>query len=190
MSNVYSKLQEARVKLQKIDMKKSGKNAFAKFNYFELQDFLPHVNDIFNELKLFSQVNFHEGLATMTIINTEKTDEQIVFTCPTSDAGVKGANPMQALGAQQTYARRYLYLNALEIVENDLSDAMIGSKTEIIGNDKRQKLYKLASVKGVSANEVKALIKKETGLDIAYISEIQYNAYYERINKKANKESK
>ena len=54
MSNVFEKLQQARVQLQNSKLKKSGKNAYAGFSYFELADFIPTVNNIFNDLKLFS----------------------------------------------------------------------------------------------------------------------------------------
>ena len=39
--SVYRKLQEARIELQSKPLKKSGKNKFAGFEYFELGDFLP-----------------------------------------------------------------------------------------------------------------------------------------------------
>jgi predicted aldo/keto reductase-like oxidoreductase len=35
MSNVFEKLQQARVQLQNEKLKKSGKNAYAGFSYFE-----------------------------------------------------------------------------------------------------------------------------------------------------------
>ena len=37
---VYQKLQKARVKLQSVELKKSGHNSFAGFKYFELSDLL------------------------------------------------------------------------------------------------------------------------------------------------------
>ena len=55
--NVFEKLQLCRVELQKSNLKKSGKNKFAGFEYFELGDFLPKVNELFNDHKLFSNFN-------------------------------------------------------------------------------------------------------------------------------------
>ena len=37
--SVYKKLQEARIKLQNTELKKSGHNKFAGYKYFELGDF-------------------------------------------------------------------------------------------------------------------------------------------------------
>lgn len=124
--NIYQKIQEARVKLQNMNLKKSGKNSFAGYDYFELQDYLPHVNNIFNEIKLFSQVTFTKEEATLTIINAEKPDEKVTFTSPMADVSLKGVHPIQNLGAVQSYQRRYLYQAALEITESDALDATTG----------------------------------------------------------------
>jgi hypothetical protein len=40
---------------------------------------------------------------------------------------IKGANAMQSLGGIETYQRRYLYMSALDITENDMFDASSGS---------------------------------------------------------------
>ncbi len=122
--NVYSKLQQARVKLQSSALKKSGKNKHQNYEYFELGDFLPSINKIFNELKLFSSVSFTSELATLKVVNSEKPDEVIEFTSPMAEAELRGVQPIQNLGAIQTYQRRYLYMNALEIVEHDALDPL------------------------------------------------------------------
>lgn len=126
MANVFTKLQEARVRLQKMNLKKSGKNTFANYNYYELQDFLPAINELFDELKLFGQVSFTNEVASLTVINSEKPDEQITFTSPMAEANVKGALAIQQAGAGITYQRRYLYQMALEIVEHDAVDGSTG----------------------------------------------------------------
>lgn len=117
--SVLQKLQQARVMLQNKKLKKTGFNPFQKFNYFELSDFLPQVNNIFNELKLYSHFNLYKDKAKLVIICTE-TNEQLQFTTPIQQ--VKENAKMQDIGAIHTYSKRYLYYNALEIVENDLID--------------------------------------------------------------------
>lgn len=123
---VYEKLQKARIKLQSTQLKKSGHNKFAGYQYFELGDFLPTINQIFAELKLCSTVSFDNETATLKIIDFE-TGGQIRFTSPMAEAQLKGCHPVQNLGATQTYLRRYLYVLALEIVEHDALDATTGS---------------------------------------------------------------
>lgn len=125
--NIYQKLQKARIALQNTALKKSGMNKFAGFKYFELGDLLPHINNIFDDLGLFSAFNIKDELATLTIVNTDKPDEAVQFTSPIADASVKGTTPVQSLGAVHTYLKRYLYLNALEIIENDMLDANVGT---------------------------------------------------------------
>jgi hypothetical protein len=121
---VYEKLQKARIKLQSMPLKKSGFNSYANFKYFELGDFLPSVNTIFAELNLCSVFSIHSNEAVLQIIDPE-TGGQIVFRSPLADAATGKAPPIQALGSQHTYLRRYLFLNALEITEHDAIDATI-----------------------------------------------------------------
>lgn len=125
--NIYQKLQKARIALQNTALKKSGMNKFAGFKYFELGDLLPHINNIFDDLGLFSAFNIKDELATLTVVNTDKPAEAVQFTSPIADASVKGTTPVQSLGAVHTYLKRYLYLNALEIIENDMLDANVGT---------------------------------------------------------------
>lgn len=122
MPNVYEKLQNIRCELQGMKLKKSGENKFAGFDYYELTDFLPQVNSLFNKNKLFSNFSIAGDYANLTIINSEAIDEKVVFTSPVESLDLKGCNKIQALGGVHTYMKRYLYMNALEIVENDMFD--------------------------------------------------------------------
>ena len=120
--NIYEKLQKCRVDLQQMNIKKSGKNKFSGYSYFELGDFLPTINDIFFANKLCSVVTFTHETAILTIIDTDKPEDKIEFASPMASAELKGCHPVQNLGATETYARRYLYITALEIVESDVLD--------------------------------------------------------------------
>jgi hypothetical protein len=126
--NIYAKLQACRVELQQMNIKKSGKNDFAKYDYYELGDFLPKINELMLGKNLTSNISFTNELATLTIIDTDKPEDTIVFTSPMSDASLKGCHNVQNLGATQSYLRRYLYMNAFEIVEHDALDATIGKE--------------------------------------------------------------
>ena len=126
--NIYEKLQKVRVELQGKSLKKSGENKFAKYKYYELGDFLPTINKLFLEHKLFSQVTFTSEVAILKVIDIEKPDSCIEFYSPMAEADLKGCHAIQNLGAVQTYQRRYLYMTALEIVEHDALDATTGRK--------------------------------------------------------------
>lgn len=128
MNTIYSKLQQARVMLQEEKLKKSGKNSFSGFKYFELMDFLPQVNKLFLELHLYSNFSIAEDMAILKIFDTENEQSgPEIFTLPVKEAEVKGCTPVQNLGAVNTYLKRYLYLNALEIVESDILDPIVGA---------------------------------------------------------------
>lgn len=141
--NVYQKLNMARGLFHKAPLKKSGHNKFANYYYFELGDFVVPAINIFGEIGLTSVISFGREVATMTIINNEQPEEQIVISSPMSTAALKGCHEVQNLGAVQTYLRRYLWVAALEIVEHDALDATTGRKGDApiitpkggIGND-------------------------------------------------------
>ena len=137
--NIYEKLQEARVELQGMNLKKSGKNSFAQYDYFELADFMPHINRIMLEKKLTGFCSFTEDLASLTLVNSEKPEERIVFTSPMSKANLKGCHEVQNLGAVETYQRRYLYTTAFEIVEADLLDTLTGAPNQSLSKNENLK---------------------------------------------------
>jgi hypothetical protein len=119
--SVYLKLQKARVELQKVEMTKSGVNTYSKYKYFELGDFMPHINRIMLDVGLCGAMSFSDVQAELVIFDTE-SEQKIVFYSPTADATVKGANAIQCLGSLHTYMRRYLWMLAFEIVEHDAID--------------------------------------------------------------------
>jgi hypothetical protein len=120
--SVYKKLQEARVILHKTQLNKSGKNKFAGFSYFELSDFIPQVTEIFNKVGLCGVVSFTQDTAYLTVHETEG-DGFITFTSPLVMAENAKGQAIQSLGSTHTYFRRYLWLMAMEITENDAIDA-------------------------------------------------------------------
>ena len=122
---VYSKLSRARVALQGRSLNKSGNNKFAGYKYFELADFLPTVQAIFNDVGLCDVISFTEDVATMTIYDVED-GSSVVFTSPMGSANLKGCHMVQNIGAVETYQRRYLYTVAMAIVEHDALDATTG----------------------------------------------------------------
>jgi|688.fasta_scaffold394323_3 hypothetical protein len=121
--NVYKKLMQARAQFHALPLKKSGKNEFAKFNYFELGDFLPAVQTIFSEVGLCGVVSYNTDYAYLRIYDTDAQSEPIVITSPMAALNLKAAHDIQNMGGIQTYQRRYLWMTAMEVVENDLIDA-------------------------------------------------------------------
>lgn len=107
---------------QRKNVKKSGRNTFSKYDYFELDDIVPPKTEIFNELMLCDLISFSDTEATLTLVNIEKPEETLEFKSPMRDLELKGANAVQLLGGVETYQRRYLYMMVLDIVEADQFD--------------------------------------------------------------------
>lgn len=120
--SVHLKLTKARVELSKLDIKKTGHNKFSGYYYYELGDFMPHIQNIFERLGLCGTVSFGQEIAVLTIVDAE-SGQMIEMTSPMSEANLKGMHPVQNLGAVQTYIRRYLWTTALEITESDAIDS-------------------------------------------------------------------
>jgi hypothetical protein len=112
----------ARIRLQNTELKKTGHNKFAGYYYFELGDFLPQVQQIFHQVGLCGYISFDTTIATLTIVDIED-NSQLTITSPMVEANLKGAHPIQNLGAVETYTRRYLWVSAMEIVEHDALDS-------------------------------------------------------------------
>lgn len=122
--NLFMKIQTVKSKLLQANLKKSWKNSHAWFKYYELWDFLPAIVELCKENGLFTQVLFDDETATLSIIDCDDPTQQILYTSPMRDVELKWCQPIQALWAVETYQRRYLYLNAFDIVENDTLDAV------------------------------------------------------------------
>lgn len=129
-TNVYQKLQSARVELQKLNIKKSGENKYSGFKYFELKDFIPPLNEILLSNGLSTNFSIIDNQANLFVINCDNPEENILFTSPIAEAPLKGCTPIQSVGAVHTYMKRYLYLNALEITEDDILDKNAGAITK------------------------------------------------------------
>ena len=191
MNNIYSKMQKARCEFQEKPLKKSGHNKFAGYHYFELGDFLPTINSLLEKYNLCSNISFDNDMATLTIVNAENTDEKLVFTSPMSNANLKGCHDVQNLGAVQTYLRRYLWVNAFEIVESDGLDATTGkddkpSKTK--ANVNAAKIVKLIESKYVNEVAVQQHVKTAYGVD-SYdkLSDKQAKELIEMLSQKPDK---
>lgn len=142
--NIYKKIQKVKKELSERELKKSGKNDFSGFSYYELGDFLPSIIELCNKYGLFTKIDFQDKFslnttknnseeiittdtkigeaAILTIINTDKIDEIETYSCDVKELNLKGANSIQNYGGVQTYLRRYLYMNAFDIVEADMFD--------------------------------------------------------------------
>lgn len=117
-----------RVKLQNAKLKKSGKNKFAGFDYFELADFLPKLNELMLEEKINDKFYIKDNLAILELQKNEEVNVYtmpfVLFSTPLNKNGSPSMQDIQYLGALNTYYKRYLYLNAFGITDGEVIDSM------------------------------------------------------------------
>jgi len=120
--NIYQKIQQARVELQNRELKKTGYNKFANYKYFELGDFLPHINDVCLKIGLYTEFKFTPQQAWLYIRDIDNPDIFREWSTPVEIATLKGCSAIQNIGGTQSFSRRYLYMMAFEIAETDVID--------------------------------------------------------------------
>lgn len=184
-----------RVKLQNAKLKKSGKNKYAGFDYFELADFLPKLNELMLEEKVNDRFYIKDDYATLELQKGEETNIYtmpfVLFETPVNvkqnqTTGeireVKSMQDIQYLGALNTYYKRYLYLNAFGITDGDVIDSMdnneMNKKNSI---DYRQKLIAYCNEKNIDMNEIAKTYKLN-----AKTNNITFKKVYEEIMKGGN----
>lgn len=130
MNNIYQKINNIKQDFLNKKIKKTGKNSYSGFEYYELSDITPALIDLMNKYKVYSYISFNNELAKITLVNIENTQETITMTSPMVTPEIKGANGTQQLGGAITYLRRYLYLIAFDIVEPDFFDKTMGQENK------------------------------------------------------------
>ena len=132
--SIYTKLAGARSEFHSSSITKTGWNDYSKYSYFELSDFLVPALRIMSEHDLIPIVSFGLEMATMTVYDLT-SDATIVITSPMSTADLKACQPVQSLGAVQTFLRRYLWVALLEIVEHEAVEGAGERDTEGVSAD-------------------------------------------------------
>lgn len=164
---------DIRVALQKKNLKKSGRNKFAGFDYFELADFLPTLNELMKIEKINDVFTIFGNEASLILIKGEEKQVYkmpfVIFDTPVNikkddKTGevreVKSMQDIQYLGALNTYYKRYLYLNAFGITDGDVIDSMDNNdlkakkKEEKPDTNYRELIYKYCEEHNIDTNEI------------------------------------
>ena len=117
--NIYEKIQAVRVELEGMNIKMSGHNEFARYDYFELDDFIKPLNALMQKHKMTAYPSFTTEFASLTAVDCEKPEDKVTITSPMGAANLKGCHDVQNIGAVETYQRRYLYQALFDITEKD-----------------------------------------------------------------------
>lgn len=173
--NLNESIINIRVKLQNAKLKKSGKNKYAGFDYFELADFLPKLNELMLEEGINDRYRIEEGYAILELIKRDEKQEYTIpfkfFETPLTYKKDKNGNFMrtkegeyiqvasmqdiQYLGALNTYYKRYLYLNAFGITDGEIIDSMNNNElSKENESNYRKELINYCKENGIDMNKV------------------------------------
>ena len=182
--NLNESIIKIRVDLQNSKLKKSGKNKFAGFDYFELADFLPKLNELMLQEGINDRFYIKDDYATLELQKGEEINTYtmpfVMFETPLTFKKDKSGNyvkdrtgeyiqipsmqDIQYLGALNTYYKRYLYLNAFGITDGEIIDSMnndeLESKKENIKEDVNVLLKRKIKNYGTKAEEKLRIIGK------------------------------
>ena len=98
-------------------IKPTGYNSYQKYNYFSLDDIVPEVVKICCKLGLATQFKFTRDCGKLIVIDLETGCKQVFTTPLPAPTNTKATEQCKEIQAIQTYSRRALYLQWLEIVE-------------------------------------------------------------------------
>ena len=197
--NLNESIIKIRVDLQNSKIKKSGKNKFANFDYFELSDFLPRLNELMLEEGINDNFKITNDMAILTLIKGEEKQEYtipfVIFDTPLTYKKDKNGNylkdkngeyiqvpsmqDIQYLGALNTYYKRYLYLNAFGIVENDVIDKVDNDNLKVNEFNYKNQLIKYCKNNNLDIN----VIAKEYKLNSQSNNE-EFKNVLNELNKK------
>lgn len=180
--NIYQKLVKIRSEFANSEVAKSGKNIHAEFDYFELSDILPVATTILSANNTLFLTTFPSGQAVGTLIDLDNPEDKLTFMFDTphiKDPAKFRMNEAQACGAEQTYYRRYLYFQLLDIDPQDSFDG--GSKAPVpapIGPGAEAKAPKKPPTSEERTETKKALTATDGNAD-----ELQIKALKEALKK-------
>ncbi len=157
--NLNESIIKIRVDLQNSKLKKSGKNKFAGFDYFELADFLPRLNELMLQESINDRFYIKDDYAVLELLKGEEKQEYtmpfVMFEVPMNKGGIPSMQKIQYLGALNTYYKRYLYLNAFGITDGEIIDSMDNSNLEKSPIDElKDKIKKYGTKASVKLKEI------------------------------------
>lgn len=130
--NVFERLQDVRVDLQKMNIKKDAENNFTKFNYYTLNAILPPINELCQKHRITYTTKFTKEEVTLTLYNQDDLNDTVVFGMPFVMSELKSAPRIQCLGASVSYITRYLMISVFGIAESDFYDSLPEDKLQEI----------------------------------------------------------
>lgn len=95
----------------------------------------------------------YKEFAHLKVINLDDEDDVIELAKETANVQLQAAQPIQNLGGKTTYMKRYMYMDLLEINENDKVEEETGKPIKVETKTTTKKTTKKPAVSTVSTTE-------------------------------------
>ena len=134
--DIYQKIQELRYQMSLLPLKKTGYNKALNYYYFELANFLPEATNLMKDMKLCPVfcIGYDSNGVEVATLTVYSGTERVAFSTPTAD--VPRLEGIFGLGAKHTYCKRYLYVNLLDLTEQDVAEMTNENKEAKVGEKK------------------------------------------------------
>lgn len=130
---IYKKLKQARDFIKQLDLKKAGRNAFSKYDYYtpeQVSNIVTKASSESNILTVFNLKSDEYGYyGELNVIDLD-TNSSLTFVQRTDIPSIKATNISQQIGGCVTYTHRYMLMTAFDIVDNNLDFDTPQAKTE------------------------------------------------------------
>ena len=175
---LYKKIESIRKELR---IKKDGRNDFAKYNYFTPDSIIGAVNPLLEKYSIFAKFDLiydkeKEMYVSLLKVKDYENGDSINFQFDIKLGIVKGANESQASGSTLTYAKRYSYMNAFDIVDN---------KDDLDSNETAQKNQKAEITEKKEKKEIQTIEDLQT-----FKTTKDLTAYFNLLSKEAQEKYK
>ena len=152
IKNMSVKERTARISNELVVIK-TGFNEYSKYTYITPEDLFTPLKPLLLKYRLRMLYNVRRtrdgrNEAVLRIEDFDTDVGRLIYTMNVGDITLKGANEVQSMGGLRTYCKRYLVMDAFDVVEN--SDDLDSKDTTT--DDKKNK----KEVKKDPTNEAKA----------------------------------
>lgn len=124
--NIDERILKIAFDLKNADLKKTGKNTYVGYEYYELADIQPTIIDLMLKYGVGARYEIAQDQAKLILINLDNPEDKAETVMPFTKSNLKNAQDMQNIGASITYVRRYLLLLAFSISEPEQLDSVQG----------------------------------------------------------------
>lgn len=130
--NIYKKIITIKKELAELELQKSGKNEFSKFEYFEKADFMPSLIMLQEKYGVDDTIKISrikdQCLLILTNVDDSTDFKEVEIPYEEAQMLAKGGAPsktdnIQRLGATTSYLTRYLYLIGYNLTDGDMLEA-------------------------------------------------------------------